>query len=92
MLTAYGHIEAIPDNADDWTVAVRGKARLAETLADRRADAMLYRDLTTLRSDVPLAETLDDLEWRGVHRDEYEALCIELGFGAITNRPHRWAD
>ncbi len=92
VLTAYGHIDAIPDDPIDWTVAVRGKARLAETLAERREDAMLYRSLTTLRRDVPLTESLDDLEWRGVRRSEYEALCGELGFGAIANRPHRWAD
>lgn len=92
VLTAYGHLEAIPDDPDEWTVAVRGKARLAETLAGRRDDAMLYRSLTTLRRDVPLQETLEDLRWRGVHRDRYEALCDELGFGAIVDRPHRWAD
>lgn len=91
LLTAYGHIEAIPDDPDRWNVAVRSKARLAETLAGRRQDAMLYRSLTTLRTDVPLPESLGDLEWRGVVRDEYEALCEELGFGAIANRPHRWA-
>jgi len=92
LLTAYGHIEAIPDDPDDWTVAVRGKARLAATLAEHRKDAMLYRTLTTLRTDVPLDEELSDLEWKGVHRPAFEALCDELGFGGLATRPHRWAD
>lgn len=92
VLTAYGHIEAIPDDPNDWTVVVRGKARLAETLRSERTDAMLFRSLTTLREDVPLAEDLADLEWKGAHTAEYHELCDELGFEPIRDRPHRWAD
>ena len=51
---------------------------------------MLYRDLATLRLDVPLSETLADIEWRGVHRSDFEALCRELGFPGLTDVPHRW--
>ena len=52
---------------------------------------MLYRELTRLRIDVPLAESLEDLEWKGVRRDEFLAMCDELGFdGETRDRPHRW--
>ncbi len=91
LLTAYGHIEAIPDDPEEWSVAVRGKARLAETLAEHRQDALLFRTLTTLRIDVPLGEELSELEWKGVHRGPFESLCDELGFGGLASRPHRWA-
>jgi hypothetical protein len=47
---------------------------------------MLYRTLTTLRRDVPLAEDLDDLRWRGVVMDEFEPLCRELGFDSLLDR------
>jgi 5'-3' exonuclease len=92
LLARYGHIEGIPDDADEWDVAVRGAARLAETLAGRREDALAYRTLTTLRRDVPLAESLDDLAWRGVPRARFLALCDEFGFTDVRDRPHRWAD
>jgi 5'-3' exonuclease len=86
VLFEYDHLESIPDDAAEWTVTVRGAAKLAATLAERRDDAMLYRSLTTLRRDVPLAEELDDLRWRGVVMDEFEPLCRELGFESILER------
>ncbi len=52
---------------------------------------MLYRTLTTLRRDVPLQETLGDLEWQGADRPAYEAFCDRYGFDEIRDRPHRWA-
>jgi 5'-3' exonuclease len=90
VLRAYGSIEAIPGDGACWTVTVRGSARLAATLAARRADAALYKRLATLRTDAPLAETLADLEWRGVRRPQYEALCRRLGFGELAARPTQW--
>src|SRR5438094_8590373 len=66
LLAAFVHLEQIPDDFRRWPKAVRGAERLAATLAARRDDAMLYRTLTTLRTDVPLAESLDELAWRGV--------------------------
>ena len=68
---------------------VRG---IAASLADHRKEAMLYRDLATLRVDVPLSHDLADLEWRGVPREEYLALCVELGLRQLIDRPHRWND
>ncbi len=91
VLARYGHLEEIPATADQWDVTVRGAAKLAATLVERMEDAMLYRELTRLRTDVPLAETLGDLEWQGVRRDEFLAMCDELGFeGETRDRPHRW--
>jgi 5'-3' exonuclease len=86
VLAAYGHIEAIPRSADDWSVKVRGAATLAETLQERMDDALLYRDLTTLRLDVPIPESLEDLRWRGVDWPAFEALCVELGFDSLLER------
>jgi 5'-3' exonuclease len=86
VLARYGHIEAIPASADDWDVKVRGAAKLAATLQERMDDALLYRDLTTLRTEVPLEETLDDLAWKGIDGPEFEALCVELGFETLLDR------
>ena len=60
-------------------MSVRGAAKLGETLRTRREDAHLYRTLATLRIDVPLAESLDDLRWRGERPAEMAALRAELG-------------
>ena len=93
VLKRYGHLEAIPLSAADWDVTVRSAPKLAATLVDRVEDVMLYRDLTRLRLDVPLTETLEDLEWHGVRRGDFLEMCEELGFGDDTReRPHLWRD
>ena len=90
VLARYGRLEAIPDDAGSWDVAVRGRDRLAASLRERRDDAALYRQLATLRTDVPLAESLAELEWRGARRDEIEALCRETGAEGLLPRVPRW--
>lgn len=86
VLFEYDHLESIPDDASEWKVTVRGAAKLAATLAAHRDEATLYRALTILRTDVPLAEELEDLRWRGVVMDEFEPLCRELGFESLLER------
>ena len=88
LLNRYGSIEAIPDYSDAWDVKVRGAARLAETLAANRDAALLYKELATLRLDVPLAEAFADLEWRGAPRARFEAFAERIG--GTTMRPQRW--
>lgn len=66
VLSHYGILEAIPDDADDWEVKVRGATRLATTLAGQRDDAQLYRRLARLDLDVELPHELDDLRHTGV--------------------------
>jgi 5'-3' exonuclease len=78
VLAHYRHIEAIPENAAEWVVKPRRHYDLAAELRHARADALLYRRLATLRLDVPLAESLDDLRWEGVDREELETLCREI--------------
>jgi len=69
LLTRFGHIEAIPDDAAQWSgVAVRGADRLAATLATGRAVAARFKVLATLRLDAPVG-TVDDWEWHGARAD-----------------------
>jgi 5'-3' exonuclease len=89
-LACYRTLEAIPDDATRWTFDVRGRERLASALAERREDALLYRHLATLRRDVPLAETLPELEWRGA-RPELRAVCASIGAPELLERVPRWA-
>ena len=90
LLDAYGHIEEIPGLPTDWRVKVRGAEGLAKTLRDRREDALLYRRLATLVTDVPLTESLADLEWRGANRDALTAWCERVGSPELAAMPRRW--
>jgi 5'-3' exonuclease len=83
VLAEYGSLEKIPASSAEWTVSVRGAPKLAATLRERWKDAMLFRHLATLRTDVPPI-TVDELEYRGP-RPEFEALAASWG------RPELWS-
>jgi len=85
VLSRYRHLEAIPANVEEWEVSVRGARRLLENLEAHREQAFLYRRLTTLRSDVPLTESLDDLKWKGP-QENFEQLCQGLGASNLLAR------
>jgi 5'-3' exonuclease len=91
VLARYLHIEAIPDDPAAWSVDVRGKERLAAALRERRDEAALYKKLATLRTDVPLAEDLAALEWRGAPRARLEALLARIGALELLDRVPRWS-
>lgn len=78
VLGRYGHLEHVPDDVTDWDVTVRGAAKLAATLAEYRELAGLFRDLATLRTTVPVFDTVDALEWRGAS-PAWESMCGRLG-------------
>jgi 5'-3' exonuclease len=65
VLARFGHIDAIPDNALEWGLDLPRAASLAATLTRGRELARLFRHLATLRTDVPVFESVDELEWRG---------------------------
>ena len=92
LLARFGRIEDIPDDPAHWGVPVRGAAALAASLASLRPEALLYKTLATLRRDVPLPETLDDLEWKGARRAELLALCQEIGDIDFPSRVPRFQE
>lgn len=92
LLTRYGHLEAIPESCADWDISLRGAAKIANVLGSMREDARLFRRLATLVTDVPLPESVDDLEFRGVPRSRFEAWCDKLGAKTLKQRPKRWRD
>lgn len=90
LLARWETIERIPEDAARWDVQVKGAARLAATLAAHREDALLYRKLATLVTDVPLGESLEDLAFGGVPRESFEALCTQLDSRDLRSRPVRF--
>ncbi|MHC4960262.1 MAG: 5'-3' exonuclease [Planctomycetota bacterium] len=90
VLGRYPSIEAIPDDPAAWDLKVRGAARLASALAERRREAYLYRGLSVRRTDVPLPDELEHLEWRGADRAAVEALTDRIGEKQVIERIPRW--
>ena len=65
VLRRWGHIEAIPKDWRDWDVAVASPRVLAETLGREWEAALLFRRLATLKTDIPLFGSVDELRWTG---------------------------
>jgi 5'-3' exonuclease len=77
VLAKFGHLESIPADARDWSVNAVNAGRLARTLVEQRDLAFLFRDLATLRTDIPLFESVDALRWTGP-TPTFQALAAEL--------------
>ena len=90
VLGAYGRIEDIPVDVSDWSIRVRGAARLAGNLESAREDALLYRRLATLRTDAPIDTSLETLRWMGGRRTAFEQLAEELGVSRLVERVPSW--
>ncbi|MFC1879132.1 5'-3' exonuclease H3TH domain-containing protein [Chloroflexota bacterium] len=89
VLSKYTHLEAIPAEVEKWDISVRGASRLSENFNAHREQAFFYRRLATLRSDVPISESLDDLRWKGP-KENFEQLCKELGAENLPERLPLW--
>jgi 5'-3' exonuclease len=92
VLAHYKHMEAIPDDPGKWKVdSIRAgrAASLAESLSQRREEARLYKELATIRMDVPITEKLSDLQWKGAYKRLME-FCHRLGDEKIPLRIPQW--
>jgi 5'-3' exonuclease len=65
VLARYGHLEAIPNDWRTWGVNATNPGKLAQTLAAERDRALLFRTLATLRTDIPVFDSVDELQWQG---------------------------
>jgi 5'-3' exonuclease len=92
VLAKFKHIENIPLEASLWNLPVRGAETLVASLRADVGNALLYRYLALLRRDVPIPDSLADLEWKGAPRETFESLCDEFGFGTLRDRPSRWVE
>jgi 5'-3' exonuclease len=90
VLARYQRLEHVPKLAAQWDVPVRGALRLATTLAEHRERALLFRELATLRLDVPLGADVDALRWTGPRAD-FAAWAERLGTPALHERARRLA-
>ena len=92
VLSHYKHLKSIPDDSGKWklnSISAGRAASLAASLAQRREEALLYKQLATVRVDVPLEEKLSDLKWQGAYKRLME-FCHRLGDEKIPLRIPRW--
>jgi 5'-3' exonuclease len=86
VLARYGHLESIPADWRTWGVNAASPARLAQTLAQERDRALLFRGLATLRTDVDVFRSVDDLQWKGP-TPAFAQLGARLDTARIGTRP-----
>jgi 5'-3' exonuclease len=82
VLFRFGHLESIPADSRDWGVSVSSPKSLAKTLTEDRDRALLFRDLATLRTDIPLFDSVEELRWKRA-TPEFPALAARLD-SAVT--------
>ena len=76
-LSQYPHLEDIPKDWRDWHLSIRRARLLSESLRNSWNDALLFRTLATLRLDVPVFDTVEDLRWKGP-RPNFEEYCHRM--------------
>ena len=90
ILKQYETLQMIPKYNQEWIVSIRGAKRLSQNFRDNYEEALLFQDLATLRTDIPISESLEDLEWKGVPKNRYIDFCDALGLRELKARPKYW--
>ena len=65
VLAKFTHLESIPTDWREWHVNVANAGGLADTLSREQEQALLFRTLATLRTDINLFDDVDELRWNG---------------------------
>ena len=77
VLSHYRHLEDIPKDWHQWHPAIRRSRPLADSLFSAWDEAILFRILATLRLDVPVFDSVDELQWREA-ASNFEGLCRRI--------------
>ena len=83
VLAIFKHLESIPRDASQWRVDILNTSSLARTLAAEWERALLFRNLATLRTNIALFDTVDELCWSGP-KPEFDLLAKRLD-AAVTD-------
>jgi 5'-3' exonuclease len=92
VLMQVGSLERIPERAAELGFTLRGADALIASLNQLRTEAALYKRLATLRLDAPLPEALEDLEYKGPPRREFELFLKEIDAESVLSRVTRFRD
>jgi len=88
VLSLYPHFEDIPRDFEQCNPSIRNGRKLSATLSAQWDDAILFRELATLRLDVPVFSKLEELQWQGP-RTDFEAFCERLKAKDLFKRSMR---
>jgi 5'-3' exonuclease len=81
----YPHLEDVPKDWREWHPSIRKARPLSESLFSGWKEALLFRALATLRLDVPVFDTVDDLRWRQP-RANFEQFCARTRAPELLRR------
>lgn len=85
VLAKFGSIDAIPPSSGDWGLAgLRGSEKLAVTLRDNLALALLFRRIATVETDVDVGD-VDSWRWNGP-RPEFVEVAARIGAPGLVDR------
>jgi 5'-3' exonuclease len=84
VLAKFMHLESIPKDYREWKVNVASAYSLSDTLSRERERAYLFRTLATLRTDIPLFDDVDQLQWNGP-TPAFAAIAAKLD-AAVTEK------
>jgi 5'-3' exonuclease len=82
VLAKFGNLESIPADCREWRVNAANASALAATLVRDKENALLFRTLARLRTDIPLFDNVDQLRWKGP-TEAYDKLAARLD-AAVT--------
>ena len=85
VFSRYPQLEDIPKDWREWDPSIRKARALSESLFSDWSDALLFRTLATLRLDVPVFDTVEDLRWYGP-RPEFEQYCQRMKAPDLVRR------
>jgi len=85
VLSQYPHLEDIPKDCRQWHPSIRRARPLAESLFSAWDNALLFRTLATLRLDVPVFDSVDELAWKGP-RTEFVECCRRMNSATLHRR------
>jgi 5'-3' exonuclease len=88
VLAKFRHLEAIPADSKEWFVNAAHAGALADTLVREREQALLFRTLAMLRTDIPLFENVDELRWTGP-TPGFDAIAAKLDAAKTQVTGHR---
>src|SRR5467141_398607 len=87
VLARFAHLESIPTDWREWHVNAANAKTLADTLSRERDQAVLFRTLATLRTDIALFDDVDLLRWNGP-TPAFDALAARFDAAVTeTRRP-----
>ena len=80
LVSKYGDIISIQKNSDEWVGEVRSGEKIRNALEEGMEEILLFKELATLRLDVPITSSINDLVPKEVNQIELNEFCSDLGF------------